>query len=111
MWDPAVEELVCPGWVDILPERMEVFLQDEGPDSLQVVGQQFPQPNLSLGRKVFRSFEKDPFGATEEGLFSLRFQGPDFLAPDLVDGLRDVGHDVKAIQDVQGLRSPLGNDF
>ena len=108
---PPVQKFTCPEGGDIVPEKLEVFLQQITAHRFQVVAQEVGQFNFLTRRKILRPFKQAPSGMGENRHQSLGFQFPGLLGPDLINGLVHVHGDVKAVQDMDGLAGLLGDDL
>ncbi len=103
---PAVQEPSRDRGVLEFPEPLEVFPQEIGLDRLDVELQEIRKTGgLSLGQ-VFWPFQKGPPGFLKNAL-SKGLEGFVLFPPDLVDRFAELLHDVKAVEDVQGLWSAL----
>lgn len=67
--DPSLQEILRPGRTHRLPEALKVFLEEGGPDGLQVVEQQLLGTRLLFVREILRSFEKIPWALHGSGCF------------------------------------------
>ena len=61
--------------------------------------------------EIVGTLEQTPPAAFENGLVTVPFGGVEFLTAHGVHGLVHVRHDVEAVEDVDGLRGLLGEDF
>lgn len=106
---PLVEEDTGPAKMDIVPEALEVLLEQVGPDGFKVAVQQVAQfVHLFIG-EIFRPFEQAPTAFGQHRLFSFGLEFPGFLGPDLVDGFAHVAHNMEAVEDVDRVDGLLGN--
>ena len=103
---PAVQEPSRDRGVLELPEALEVLPEKIGLDRLDVELQEIGEAGGLVLRQVLRPFQESPAGFFENGL-SLGLERLVLLAPDLVDRLAELLHDVESVEDVFGLRSAL----
>jgi len=97
---PVVEELSRPDRQLVLPEPLEVLLEQVGPDRFEVAGEQILQlVHLVIG-EVLWSFQQAPTAASQHRFFLLGFEGLGLLGPDVVDGLVHVLHHMEPVEDV-----------
>ena len=107
---PGIEELAGPGRRTVAPESLKILLEQVGADGSEVACEQVRQPVHLLFGQVFRSLQQAPAAFRQERFFSLVFQFFDLARPDLVDGLAQVTHDMKPIEDVDCTRGLFGNN-
>jgi len=108
---PKVQTLSHPEGGNIIPEELEVFLQQVAAHRLQVVAQKIDQFDFLFGRQILRPFEQAPAGMGEDGLQSLGSNFLRLLDPNFVDGLVHMHGDVKAVQDMDSLAALPGDDL
>ncbi len=108
---PRVQKLPRPLRRRIRPEQLEVFLQQITPDRAEIVAQQLGQSDVLLGTQVLRALQEQPSCLGQDGLIALGLERPRFLRPDVINGLIQVGHDVEAIQDMNGVAGLFHNDL
>src|SRR5215467_1468423 len=68
---PEIQEHASPSGRIVLPELLEVFLEQIGADGLQVVAKQIAQAELLLRGEIVLAFEHTP-----AGLFQAAARGP-----------------------------------
>ena len=107
---PGIEELAGPRRRTVGPESLKILLEQVGADGSEVACEQVRQPVHLLFGQVFRSLQQAPAAFRQERFFSLVFQLFDLVRPDLVDGLAQVTHDMKPIEDVDCTRGLFGNN-
>ena len=93
------------------PEELEVLLEQVAPHAAQVIPQEIRQPHFLCFYEVLGALQQPPPRLGQDGLLATGFDLPRFLGTDLIDGLAEVPHDVKAIQDVNGLHRLLRDDL
>src|SRR3990172_2308753 len=108
---PAVQEDAGPVRRDVGPEELEFLPQEVATNGAQGVAHELGQLDVLLGRAILRPLEEGPACALQDLAQSLRLQLLGLLPADLVDLLVHVGHDVKAVQDVDRLLGLLGDDL
>ena len=64
-------------------------------------------PDLTITGEVLGALEHSPAAVGQKILLSGRLEFGNLQTPDLIDGVSELFHDVKAIENVQGLRSFL----
>lgn len=89
------------------PEPLEVLPEEIGPNGLQVEFQEFRETNGLLLREVLGTLEERSSAVFEEVVPAVLLEGRSFLAPDLVDGLAELLHDMEPVKNVQCLRGLL----
>src|SRR5215207_7963834 len=108
---PLVEEAPGPGRRRVLPEELEVLLQQVGSNRAQVVAQQIRQLDALPFGQVLGTFEQEPTGPGQDRLIALGLQLLGLLSANLVDRLAEMHHDVEAIEYVHRLPRLLGHDL
>src|SRR5215470_11824521 len=106
---PTIQEFSRPGGRTIVPEKLEVLLEEVGTDGLQIVAQQLRQLHFLFLRQVLGTFQQTPTGMRQHRLPPLRPQSPSFLGPDFVHRLIHMLQHMEAVQDMEGL-SGLARD-
>ena len=107
--NPLIEEFAGSCRAPIIPEPMELFLEQICLDGTQVHLQQFPQFQPLFLREIRFAFQKTPVAFRQDRVLFFLFQSPCFVGPDLVDGFAEFLHDVEAVENVQRLRQ-FGGD-
>src|SRR5580700_2520899 len=97
---PACQK--APGVEDrtVVPEVLEVLLEQAGTDRAQVDGEQLAQPSSFFVREVVAALEQQPPRLGEQGGATGGVQAPHLVAAHGVDGLAEQLHDVEAVQNV-----------
>lgn len=108
---PVVQELACPARDGILPEPLEVLLQDIRPYGLQVAAQQIDKFIDLLVGEVGGTLQQAPAAMGQHRFFPLFFKAFSFLCTDFINGLAHVGGNMKTVKDVNRLSRSCGNNF
>ena len=98
---PLLEEPTCPVWTVILPEPIEGFFEQIGPNGSEVVFEQVLEFGVLPGGEVFRAFKKAVTGSTENGFEAGDFELFGFGTPDFIDGFTEFFDDVETVQDIE----------
>ena len=103
---PLVEER--PGPIDgaVVPEVVEPFPQQHGPDGPQVVVDELAQAGALLARLILPALQEQPARLREERLSPALAERADFGAADLIDRVAQVLGDMEAVEDVERVRRP-----
>jgi len=104
---PGVEELSYPRRVYVSPEPPKVFAEQTGPDALEIVLQQLGELRGLVVGLILWSLEQAPPRLGENRLPAVSSQFGNFFSSHLIDCHVYVPHDVKANEDVDGLRNLL----
>lgn len=107
---PSVQELVSSGGRYVLPEELEVLLEQVDWRRFQVAVQEFLERDLLFLGEILRVLEQASAGPCQLRALSIGLEVFDLRGANLVDGLAYVTHDVKSIQDMRRLSRLLGND-
>src|SRR6516225_1822214 len=100
---PAIQELPRPGGRTIVPEELEVLLEQVGADGLQVIAQQIRQLHFLFLRQVLGTFQQAPTGMGQHRFPPLRPQSPGFLGAHFIHRLVHMLQDMEAVQDMESL--------
>ena len=104
---PAVEEFPRPVGGDVAPKELKVLFEQVASDRLEVVAQQISQLDVLGGSEILGAFEQPPSTALEHRHEPLGLELTGFGGSYLVDRLIDVGDDMEAVKDMDGLWSFL----
>lgn len=107
---PFFEEPVGPPRTFVLPECVEGFLEEIGPDSLEVVLQHFLELGVLIGGEVDRPLEEAKPGFGQHGFVSTSLELLGFLPPDRIDSLAKLFDDVEAVEHVERCGQHAGDD-
>ena len=118
-FDARTHGPIAPGVKKILgdfdmgegPESLEVFPKKISPDRRQIQFKKFGETDRLFLCEVLGAFENSPSAVCQKILLSGRLEFGNLQAPNLIDGLSELLHDVEPVENVQGLRSFLRNDF
>src|SRR5271155_695750 len=112
LFAPLVHEFFRPRRGDILPEQLELFLEQVGAYCLQVVREQVLEPDCLVFAQVLGALQQAPARVSENHLraSSAGFQDACFLGPNLIEGFVHLGGNVIAVKDVQRVGRVLGDD-
>src|SRR4030067_2745944 len=99
---PPVEELPGPSRSDIVPEQLEVLLEEVGTHGSELVAQQLGELAFLVVGEVLGPLEQTEAHPLEHGLVAGGLEALGFLGAHLVDGLAEVGHEVEAVEDLEG---------
>src|ERR1700676_264981 len=112
LFAPLVHEFFRPRRGDILPEQLELFLEQVGAYGLQVVREQVRESDCLAFAQVLGALQQAPARVSEDHLRapSAGFQGACFLGPNLIEGFVHLGGNVIAVEDVQRVGRVLGDD-
>lgn len=108
---PFFHELLCPGWGSIFPEALEIFSEEVGPDSLEIVTQELLELDSLFISEIFWPFEEAPARMLQDLFVAVLLKPSGLLRSNLVDSFIHLAHEVKTIQDVYCRRSLLSNDL
>src|SRR6185295_1813087 len=97
---PAVEELAGPGDRRVVPQKLQLLLEQVGAHRSQVVLEQVAELAVLLLGQVLGALEQRPATALEHGLVTVALEPLDLRGPDLVDRLVEALHDVEAVEHV-----------
>src|SRR5690606_16366247 len=103
------KSLRCPGRL-VVPEVLEVLLEQERADRAEVVREQFSKPTALSVVELLWPLEEEPASVLQDVVLALSPQPAHFLAPGLVDGLAHELHDVKAIEHVNRIAASCSDD-
>ena len=104
--DPLVQEFPRPGGRVVVPELLELHLEQIGPNRLQVVLQYVTQANPLIAGEILPALEHAPAGLAQDGLVAVGHQFPCFRRAHVVERVIHLGHDVKSIQDIERIAGP-----
>src|SRR5215469_7075979 len=104
---PEIQEHASPSGRIVVPELLEVFLEQIGAHGLQIVAEQIAQAELLLRGEIVLAFEHAPAGFLQQRLMALLSHPARFGGADFVQGFVHLGDDVEAVEDVQRLRAFL----
>jgi len=106
---PLMEEFTRPGRGVVIPELLELFLQQVRTHALQVVAQQVAQPEPLLVGQVLGALEQAPARFLERRFVALACHAPRFLGPHVVERQVHLRHHVEAVQNTERVGAVLGN--
>ena len=95
----------------IVPEPLEVLLQDICPYSFQVAAQQIDKFVDLLVGEVGGTLQQAPAAMGQHRFFPLFFKAFSFLGTDFINGLAHVGGNMKTVKDVNRPSRSCGNNF
>ena len=107
---PSVEEPASPRGGTVAPECLEGFFVQIGPDGTERMAEDVDELVDLGGSKVLRPLEETPTRVFERQE-ALAAEILALFTADFVHGLVQALHDVEAVQDMDGLRCPAGNDL
>ena len=107
---PVVEELGGPGRRVVVPELLEVFLEQIRPYGLEVIAQQIAEPGALRVDKVGFALEHAPSGFFEHRLETVLGQPPRLGSADIVEGVVHLGDDVKAVENTDRIGAAFADD-
>lgn len=106
---PFIEEPACPIGGEILPEALEVLLDQIGPNRFEVAFEQVRQPvHLVIGQ-IFRPFQQAPPASCQHGFFPLGLDLLGFLGSDFINGFVHVAHYMEPVENIDCAGSHLGD--
>ena len=106
---PAVEELSGPVRRHVAPQRLEVLLEQVGANRAQVATHQFRKPfRLPVG-EILRTLEQEPAAVLEHRRPALGGELAGLGRAHFVDCLREVAHDVEAVEHLHRLPGAFGD--
>jgi hypothetical protein len=108
---PPVQKFTCPVRRNVIPEKLEILLEQVTSNRFEVVSYKVGQFDFLIGRKILRPFKQAPSRMRKNGHQSLGFQIPRFLRPDFINGFVHMHHDMKTIQNVNRLGGFFSDDF
>ena len=108
---PIVQKPTCPIRGHVVPEQLELLLQQIPPHRLEIVLEQFRQLGFLRACQVLWALEQEPSSLGKHGLKTSLLQRPCFTCAHFVKCFAEVGHDVKAIENMHSMPCLLGNDF
>ena len=106
---PALEKLLCPCRVGVVPEALEVLLEQVGSDRTQVHLQQLGQLHALGVAEVLLALQEAPAALAQDRILALFFESASLFGTDLVESLAEVLHDVKAVENVYRSGQPLAD--
>src|SRR5208283_1250876 len=106
---PLIKELAGPTRRLIVPELLEVLLEQIGPHGLQVVAQQIAQAEPLMLGQVGLALEHAPTGLLQHRLVAVAGQPTSLGGTHLVQRGIHLGDNMEAIEDVDGLAAPLAD--
>ena len=104
---PGVKKILGDLHIAECPEPLKVFPKKVGSDRRQIQFKKFGKTNRLLLREVLGALEHSPAAVGQKILLPGRLEFGNLQTPDLIDGVSELFHDVKAIENDQGLRSFL----
>src|SRR6202022_3404259 len=107
---PFVEELASPGGRVVIPELLKGFLQKVSADSLQVVAEQFAQPEALFDLQILLALQQQPARFLQHGTETFGVHAARFAGADLIESLVHLSHDVEPVEDVQSLGALFVDD-
>ena len=107
---PGVKKILGDLDIGECPESLEVFPKKIGPDRRQIQFEKLGKADRLFLREVLGALENSPASICQKILLSGRIEFGNLQAPNLIDGLSELLHDVKAIKNIQCLRSFLRDD-
>ena len=106
---PAVEELSGPVRRHVAPERLKVLLEQVGANRAQVATHQLRKPfRLPVG-EILRTLEQEPAAVLEHRRPALGGELAGLGRAHFVDCLREVAHDVEAVEHLHRLPGAFGD--
>ena len=108
---PGVKKILGDLDIGECPESLEVFPKKIGPDRRQIQFEKLGETDRLFLREVLWALENSPAAIFQKILLSGRLEFGNLHAPNLIDGLSELLHDVKAIKNIQCLRGFLRDDF
>ena len=100
---PAVQEFPRPEGRAVVPEELEVLLEQAGADGFQIVAQQLRQLDFLLLGQVLGALQQAPAAMRQYRFSPLSFQGPGFLGSHRIHRLVHMPRHVEAVRDVECL--------
>src|SRR4030095_11855433 len=107
----ALEGETGPIRRQVVPEQLELFLEQIGADAAQVVAQQLGQLDLLRVGEVLWVLQQAPAGVGEHGIVAFGLEASDFAGADFVHGLVQACDEMEAIEYVQRMAGLLGDDL
>ena len=107
---PGIKEFGRPCRGVVLPHLLEGFLEQIGSNRLQVVLQQVAQTKFLTTSEILFALEQAPTGFLQNRLIAILFHAARFVGADLVEGIIHLGDDMKAVEDIEGLRTVLADE-
>ena len=98
---PLVEKFSCPYRGFVFPELLELFLEQVGPDALQIVPKEIAEPQLLGVGQVLWPFEQAPAGFLQDRFVAVLSHAPRLVSANLIEGEVCLGDDMEAIEDIQ----------
>src|SRR5208283_4751217 len=106
---PLTKELASATRRLVVPELLEVLLEQIGPHGLQVVAQQIAQAEPLMLGQVGLALEHAPTGLLQHRLVAVAGQPASLGGTHLVQRGIHLGNNMEAIEDVDGLAAPLAD--
>ena len=108
-WRHQWSRNLAPGGGLVLPELLEVLLEQIGTNALEVVAHQIFQFHFLVGGEVRRPLEKAPPRLGQDRFVPVRLHAPGFGGADVVERLVYFGHDVEPVEDIERLGTHLAD--
>jgi hypothetical protein len=108
---PEIEKLSSPKGRDIVPEELEVFLQQIAAHRFQVVAQQVGEFDFLVRSQILRPLKQAPTGMGQDWGQSSCLQFSGLLRTNFVNGLVHMHDDMEAVQDMDGLAGLPGDNL
>ena len=108
---PGVKKILSDLDIGECPESLEVFPKKIGPDRRQIQFEKLGETDRLFLREVLGALENSPAAICQKILLSGRLEFGNLHAPNLINGLSELLHDVKAIKNIQRLRGFLRDNF
>src|SRR6516162_1452441 len=100
---PSIQELPRPGGRTIVPEELEVLLEQVGADGLEVIAQQLRQLHFLFLGGGRLTIQKTPTGVSQHRFPPLHPQSPGLLGAHFIHRLVHMLQHVETVQDMEGL--------
>ena len=107
---PSLEEPAGPVGAFVLPECIKGFLEQIGPDRLEIVLEEVLEFGVLSGGEIGGSLEEAIAGVVQDGIVAALLELFGFGAPDFIDGFIEFFGDVEAIENIERGGQHPGDD-
>jgi len=107
---PSLEEPAGPVGAFVLPEGIKGFLEQIGPDRLEIVLEEVLEFGVLSGGEIGGSLEEAIAGVVQDGIVAALLELFGLGAPDFIDGFIEFFGDMETIKNVECGRQHPGDD-